>query len=248
MNDGLVNRRPSCAKAGEFGVDAVALQHINRRHCLAALLIGDRPLDDRPVDAAGGALIGLIGNVLETPIDDQFECIELLFGRFSGRLSISALLSTSQPFNGRSSTPGALARTPRFPGICPARRRASGALLSRSGPRQLSLWGRRLAGGPVPWPNARRAPRYAVVVARWCPGGRFSPAPAFADEDRVGPCFARCPVARRASPGPLSRDGTVVRSWPSLCGPSVGSAAGERSRWWPARCRLSPWLPTRRRY
>jgi hypothetical protein len=69
MHDGLVYRSPRRAEIGELGLGALSLQDIGRRHCFAALLVGDRALDDRPVDATGRTLIGSVGNILKTAID-----------------------------------------------------------------------------------------------------------------------------------------------------------------------------------
>jgi len=82
MNDGLVYRCPRRAEIGKFGVRPLTLQNIDGRHWFAALLIGDCPFDYRPVHPTGGALLGLVDNILETPIDDRFQGVEFLLRFF----------------------------------------------------------------------------------------------------------------------------------------------------------------------
>src|SRR5208282_6602303 len=78
MDDSLVRRRPRRPEAGKLGVDAVALQDVDGRYWLAALLVGYRTLYDRPRDAPGSAVFGLFGDILETAVDHRFEGIEPL--------------------------------------------------------------------------------------------------------------------------------------------------------------------------
>src|SRR6516165_2754907 len=93
MNNGLVRRRPRSAETGEFGVYAVALQNIGGRYRLAALLVGHRALDDRPVDATGEIVLGCIDQILKTAIDDRFERVEAWLWFLSRRGSVSSLSS-----------------------------------------------------------------------------------------------------------------------------------------------------------
>ena len=93
MNNGLVRRRPRSAEAGEFGVYAVALQNIGGRYRLAALLVGHRALDDRPVDATGEIVLGGVDQILKTAIDDRFERVEAWLWFLPRRGSVSFLPS-----------------------------------------------------------------------------------------------------------------------------------------------------------
>src|SRR5215469_7716975 len=94
MNDGLVYRRASRAEIGILRLDTFTLQHVDRRHRLAALLVGNSALDNRPMDAASRVLIGLVGHILKTPIDDGFERVKLLLGLSLCRLTASSCRSS----------------------------------------------------------------------------------------------------------------------------------------------------------
>src|SRR5580658_1020639 len=74
MDDLLVDGVARRTERRELAVRAVALHHIAVRHRLAADLVGDGALDDRPVDPARAALLL---DVLEAPIDHRVERIEL---------------------------------------------------------------------------------------------------------------------------------------------------------------------------
>src|SRR6516165_1988418 len=76
MDNGFVRRRPCGAETGEFGVDTVALEHIGGRYRLAAFLVGNRALDDRPVDAPGEIVLGRVDDILKAAIDNRFERVE----------------------------------------------------------------------------------------------------------------------------------------------------------------------------
>src|SRR5579883_3052868 len=147
MDDDLVDGGARRPEGGKFLVDAVAPQHVDRRHLLAALLIGHGALDDRPNDAAGAALLL---DILEAAIDDRFERIELALGLrppASGRraclvLGAAALLAA-----------GALA--PAFPA-------AAGTRLGGrpgAGRRRFRDSGRVFGCGPASGPPPRPAPR-----------------------------------------------------------------------------------------
>jgi len=58
VDNRLVHRRPRRSEIGEFGIDAIALQHIDRRNRFRRALIGKRAFDDRPFDAPRRRLIG----------------------------------------------------------------------------------------------------------------------------------------------------------------------------------------------
>ncbi|MFZ2003683.1 MAG: hypothetical protein WAV02_01245, partial [Stellaceae bacterium] len=79
VDNGFVHRISGGAETGELAVDAVALQHIALRHRLAADLVGDGALDDRPVNAARA---GLFLDILEATIDDRIVAIELALDFF----------------------------------------------------------------------------------------------------------------------------------------------------------------------
>jgi len=93
MNNGLVRSGPRSAETGEFGVDAVAPQNIGGRYRLAALLVGHRALDDRPVDATGEVVLDRINHILEATIDNRFERVEPLLRFLPRRLLVSSLPS-----------------------------------------------------------------------------------------------------------------------------------------------------------
>src|SRR5437588_9511939 len=76
MDNRLVDRAAGGPEIGRLGIDAVALQDIDRRERLAADLVGGGALDDRPVDAAGP---GLLVDILETAVDNRVCRIELAF-------------------------------------------------------------------------------------------------------------------------------------------------------------------------
>src|ERR1700745_1269270 len=89
MNNGFVRRRPSSAETGKLGVDAIALQNIGGRNRLAALLVGHRALDDRPVDATCEVVRGRVDHILKTAIDNRFERVEPLLRLLPRRIALS---------------------------------------------------------------------------------------------------------------------------------------------------------------
>src|SRR5215472_8570255 len=89
MNDGFVGGRAGGGKTWEFGVGAVALQHIGGRYRLAAFLIRHGALDDCPVDAPGEVVLGRVHHVLEAAIDNRFERVEPRLRFLALRLAIS---------------------------------------------------------------------------------------------------------------------------------------------------------------
>ena len=95
MNDGLVGGGAGGAEIGKFRFRPFALQHIGRRHRLAAFLVGDRALDDRPVNAPAAAVFGLVGNILETTVDHRFERVELLLDPPRPGIAAPAALAVS---------------------------------------------------------------------------------------------------------------------------------------------------------
>ena len=66
------------AEARELALGAVALQHVGSRDRLAADLVGDGALDDRPVDAP---LTALVLDILEPAVDDRVDVVELALRR-----------------------------------------------------------------------------------------------------------------------------------------------------------------------
>src|SRR6516165_10101907 len=94
MSDGFVYRCARRAEIRKLRLDTFALQHVDRRHRLAALLVGNSALDNRPVDAASRVLIGLVGHILKTPIDYRFERVKLLLGLSRCRLPASSCRSS----------------------------------------------------------------------------------------------------------------------------------------------------------
>jgi hypothetical protein len=84
MNDSLIHRRPRRAEIGEFRLGAIALQDVLRRNRFRRALIGDRALDDRPIDAPRSAFRRRFafgrrrgGDILEAAIDDRLERVKL---------------------------------------------------------------------------------------------------------------------------------------------------------------------------
>ena len=84
MNDSLIHRRPRRPEIGEFHLRAIALQDVLRGNRFCRALIGNRALDDRPIDAPRSALCRRFafgrrrrGDVLEAAIDDRFERVKL---------------------------------------------------------------------------------------------------------------------------------------------------------------------------
>src|ERR1700757_3457759 len=115
MNDSFVHRGARRAEIGKLRLYAFALQHVGRRHRLAALLVGDSALDNCPMDAARGGLIRLVGHILKTPIHHRFERVELLLGLFRRRVPTSSRLSTSRVPAVRTAAPWGTPSTVRFP-------------------------------------------------------------------------------------------------------------------------------------
>src|SRR5581483_8659215 len=74
VDDGLVDGAARRPEVGKFGVGAVALQHIDRRHRLVADQIGDGALDDRPMHPARTAFLL---DIVEPAVDHRIELIEL---------------------------------------------------------------------------------------------------------------------------------------------------------------------------
>src|SRR6516162_1764818 len=97
MNDRLVRGQPRSAETGEFGVDAVALQHIGSGYRLTALLIGHRALGDRPVDAPGQVVLGRVDHVLEAAIDNRLQSVEPLLRLISWGVAVSCPPSIAGP-------------------------------------------------------------------------------------------------------------------------------------------------------
>jgi len=93
MDDRLVGGSAGGAKIGKLGLGAFALQHIGCRHRLAAFLVGDGALDDRPMHPPGPAVLGLVGDILEPSIDRRFERIELLLDPSRRRVAAAAALA-----------------------------------------------------------------------------------------------------------------------------------------------------------
>src|SRR5205807_8651667 len=87
MDDGLVDRTAGGPEIGKLGIEAVALQDIDRRERLAADLVGGGALDDRPVDAAGP---GLLVDILETAVDNRVCRIELALDFPVGRAAATS--------------------------------------------------------------------------------------------------------------------------------------------------------------
>src|ERR1700757_1296959 len=171
MNDSLVYSRARRPEIGKLGLDPFALQHIECRHRLAASLVGDRALDNRPVHPACDALVRIVGHVLKPPINHRFERVELLLGPLLCRIPAPFLLPVSRAPAARTASPRIPVPAARFSSTSLARPRIPWPPLSRAGiPRLLS------------WPHLAGA---AVVR---------STDPASADGRRVAP---RCRLAAR---------------------------------------------------
>jgi hypothetical protein len=137
MNDGLVHRRACCAEIGEFRFRAVALQDVLRRNGFRRTLIGDRALDDRPIDAPRPPVRGGFTfrgrrrrDILEAAIDDRFERIKLRRGFVASTVAPSTiavapfaegLAALAAPWSALTIAPLAIARLP-FPALSPVLR------------------------------------------------------------------------------------------------------------------------------
>ena len=99
MNNSFIYRVARRAEAGEFAVDAVALQDIALRHRFAADLVGDGALDDRPVDPARA---GLLLDIFETAIDDRIEGVQLAFDPLGTAVAATASFPAVAPTAARA--------------------------------------------------------------------------------------------------------------------------------------------------
>jgi hypothetical protein len=139
------------------------LQHIILRHRLASDLVGDRALDDRPVDAARA---GLLLDILEAAIDDRIDVVELALDALGAvvpaapaSVATLAAVATIAPAAGTLASAVALAR---------ATTRSGTAITVRA---RLAWRGLATGGGrPIVRPIAARtaiaATRRAIGIAR----------------------------------------------------------------------------------
>src|SRR5262249_25662123 len=145
------------------------------------VLVGDRALDDRPVDALARLSFALSGNVVKAPIDDRFEHIEPRL-----RPLLRRLAATPSPcVAGAAGTAGASDPRVRAAATFLARPRPRHGRVARRAAAVVGAAAGRFGGG-------RRLPRFGAVPAIGGPGAARPPLRS----------SWRCGVRRRALAGP----------------------------------------------
>src|SRR6185437_5734170 len=202
MADGLIDGGTRGAQLRELGIDTVALEHVNRRHCARRVPIGGGALEDAPLDPFGRAFRRRVRHILETAVDNRLEPIELRL-RFPARivpvpLAAREFRAVPIPPGSRlagAGTGAAILAGPPIPRLSFAVVAAELVAVRRPAP--LTVAARHSVASRFPWVGGGGR---GVTGVAWCPGRWIARC-----RDRRRPVGARTPAAAAFARRPIRR-------------------------------------------